>query len=174
LTLFLESLIELLIKGLPESFLFVLALYIFTRVKFDYKKYMLLSLMLTLIIYLTRWLPINLGTHTMLSLLFLILLFLIVNKVNLQNIIKSIISVVILAIILMISEVLNLLLFNAIFGQAESEKLFNSSSALIKSVSMLPSTIIFALTLLVIYFLLLIYDKSKKAKDGKASEKIGK
>ena len=170
---FLESLIELLIKGIPESFLFVLAVYILTRIKFDFKKYIFLSFIITVTTYVTRWLPVNLGTHTMLSLLILILFFLLVNKVNLQNIIKSIISVVILAIILVISEVLNLLLFNAIFGQAEAEQLFNSSSAIIKSISMLPSTIFFAFILLILHFILKIYDKNKKVKDGKVSEKIG-
>jgi len=170
---FLESLIELLVKGIPESFLFVLAVYIFTRIKIELKKYILLSLIFTLVTYLTRWLPVNLGTHTMLSLLILILLFLLANKVNLQNIIKSIISVIVIAILISISEVLNLFLFNAIFGQAEAEQLFNSSSAIIKSISMLPSTIFFAFILLILHFILKIYDKSKKAKDGKASEKIG-
>jgi len=170
---FLDSIIELLIKGVPESFLFILAIYILTRIKFDLKKYLFMSLIITFISYITKWLPINMGTHTMLSLLILILIFIIVNKVNLQNIIKSIISVIVVAIIIVISEVLNELLLVAIFGQAETKKLFDFGSAVIISVCMLPSTIIFAFILLILYFILLKYDKNKKVKDGKASEKIG-
>jgi signal transduction histidine kinase len=164
------SLFDLLIKGIPESFLFVLAVYVFTRIRFNFKKYVILSLIFTFIIYLTRWLPINLGTHTMLSLLILILLFIVANKVDLQMIIKSIVSVIIIAIIIVISEELNVLLLIAFWGQSKAGKLLSGSSIMV-SVYEIPSTVIFALVILASYFVLAKIDKNKKVKNGEIGAK---
>lgn len=174
MTSFIDSLIELLIKGIPESFLFVLAVNVFTRTKFDLKKYLVLGSIFTLITYLTRWLPINLGTHTMLSLLALIFLYLIAYKVDLQYIIKSIISVIAIAIIIVVSELIDLLLLSEIYGKIKAEELLNSSSPLIKSVSALPSILIFGIVVLVIYLIMSKKDKSKVKEHGKTDQKTGK
>lgn len=167
------SLIQLLIEGIPESFLFVLAVYIFTRIKLNVKKYLSLSLIFTFIIYLTRLLPINPGTHTLLSLLVLIIIFIITNKVDLQNIIKTITSAIIIAIIIAVSEELNILLFFAFLGQSKTDKLLSGSS-IITTVCEIPSTIIFALIILISNLILIKIDKNKKAKSGKISEEISK
>ena len=170
---FSASLFDLLIKGIPESFLFVLAVFVFTRIKFEMKKYIILSLVFTLIVSLTRWLPINLGTHTMLSLLILIVLFIVANKVDLQSIIKTIISVIIIAIIIVISEELNILLLLAIFGQSKTDELLSGSSVMV-SVYEIPSTVIFAVIILISHLIFVKIDKSKKVKDGEIGAKTGK
>lgn len=167
------SLIELLIEGIPESFLFVFAVYIFTKLKFDIKKYLLISLALVVVTYITRWLPINLGTHTMLTLLVLIVLFIVINKVSLQYVVRSIVSVITLAVILVVSELLNLLLLIVLFGRQESEELLNSNSPIIKDISKIPSIVIFAAIILICHIVLLKLDKHKKDQNGNSGTEDG-
>ena len=158
--------IELLITGVPQGFLFVLALYIFTRTNTDIIKYVIQSLILIVVTYLLRFLPINLGVHTMLILFALIILFMAFNKVSLAKFVNAIVSVVIIAIIIIITELLNVLFLDLVFGQAETNILIYHSSPLIKSLSEIPSTVIFALIILASYFVLAKIDKNKKVKNG--------
>jgi uncharacterized membrane protein (UPF0136 family) len=156
----------LLITGVPQGFLFVLALYIFTRTNTDIIKYVIQSLILIVVTYLLRFLPINLGVHTMLILLALIILFMAFNKVSLAKFVNAIVSVVIIAIIIIITELLNVLFLDLVFGQAETNILIYHSSPLIKSLSEIPSNAIFALIILASYFVLAKIDKNKKVKNG--------
>ena len=164
--------IELLIKGTPEGFLFVLAVYILTRTKIDWLKYVIQSLIFIVMTYALRLLPINIGTHTMLSLLALIILFMAFNKVSLQKLISAITSVIIIAIIVFISEELNLLLLIAIWGQSKTNALLSGTSIMV-SVYEIPSTVIFALVILASYFVLAKIDKNKKVKNGEIGAKTG-
>lgn len=167
------SLIELLIEGIPESFLFVFAVYIFTKLKFDIKKYLLINLALVVVTYITRWLPINLGTHTMLTLLVLIVLFIVINKVSLQYVVRSIVSVITLAVMVVASELLNLLLFIALFGQKKSEQLLNSNSPLTKDLGEIPSIVIFAAMIFTYCFVSVRIDKHKKDQNGNSGTEDG-
>ena len=164
--------IELLIKGTPEGFLFVLAVYILTRTKIDWLKYVIQSLIFIVMTYALRLLPINIGTHTMLSLLALIILFIVANKIDLQMIIRSTISVIIIAIIIVMSEELNVLLLLAFWGQSKTNTLLSGTSIMV-SVYEIPSTVIFALVILASYFVLAKIDKNKKVKNGEIGAKTG-
>jgi|GEM_PF-329286 hypothetical protein len=166
------SFFDLLVKGIPESFLFVLAVYIFTRIKIEIKKYLILSFLITIITFLIRLLPITLGVHTILSLLSLIILFIIFYKVNLQILIKTIISVIVIAIIVIISEELNLVFLLSIYGSKKTEQLLNSPTTV--SIYSIPSTIFFAVIVLIAFLVLSLIDRRKKGKNGVVSEKTGK
>ena len=85
------SWIELLMKGIPEGFLDVLAIYIFTNTKFEKSRYVILSVLFIASTYLIRLLPINLGVNTMLGLLVLILIFIVGCKAEPPKVIKSVI-----------------------------------------------------------------------------------
>ncbi len=149
------SLIELLIKGIPEGLLDVLAIYILTKTPFDKKKYILISSIFIVTTYLIRWLPINLGVNTMISLLVLVVIFLCTTKIDLTKLIKSIIS---MAIILITCEEINILLLIAIFGKNSAQELLSSSIG--KSLYGSPSTVFFAIVIFIIYFVI-----KKKAKN---------
>lgn len=174
MTSFSDSVIELLIKGIPETFLFVWAVNVLTRTKFELKKYLTISIILMIITYLTRWLPISLGTHTMLVLLCLIFLYLITNKLDLQFIVKTITSIILIAIIVVVAEVLDMMLLTAIFGKITAESYFNSTSSLIRSVSALPSITIFGIIVLMIHLIMSKKDKKGLCKDGETVKKVGK
>lgn len=162
------SWIELLVKGFPEGFLSVLSIYIFTNTKFNRNKYILLSILMTICTYLIRLLPISLGVNTMLSLLILIILFIILGKAEPQAVIKS---VIIMAIFLFVSEGINSLILYAMFGMEKAQTFVNDPTS--KSLSSIPSTIIFAVIVLVTYFVLKNRRANKKVKDGEVRDSFG-
>lgn len=138
------SLIELLAKGIPEGFLFTWAIFIFSKTPIDKKKYLLISTLTILTTFIIRRLPINYGVNTMLSLLIMIILFVVICKVDIPKVIISVIGV---TIILFISEELNILLLRAIYGTERTIELLTSTMG--KSLYGIPSTIFFAIILLV-------------------------
>lgn len=162
--------IQFVIIGIPQGFLFVLATYIFTKTKFNFKKYVLISSIVTVLTYLIRFLPITIGVNTMLSLLVLIMAFLIVYKFDLPKIAELIVSVIVIFFIIGVSELLNEIILNLIFGKVQSQALLNSGSPLIRSLSMIPTNIFFAAIVLIIY-LILSGKKNKKDKNGEAGKK---
>ena len=148
------SLAQFFIIGIPQGFLFVLATYIFTKTKFNFKKYILISSIVTVLTYLIRFLPITIGVNTMLSLLVLIMTFLISYKFDLPKIVNLIVSVIIIFFMIGVSELLNEIILNLIFGKVQSQALLNSGSPLVRSLCMLPTNIIFAAIVLIVYLIL--------------------
>lgn len=162
------SLIELLIKGIPEGFLDIWAMYIFTRTKLDKTAYITLSFIFIIATYCIRRLPINYGVNSMLSILLFIVLFVMVHKVEFRNAIRSAIIVMIL---LFISEGLNILLLTSVYGTTETKQLL--ITPLSKSIYSIPSTIIFALIILIFHLIISKISTNRKIGDGKISDQAG-
>ncbi|MBE6054452.1 MAG: hypothetical protein E7212_11255 [Clostridium sartagoforme] len=101
--------IEFILRALPESFLVIFAVYIFSKAEIDKKKYLITSIVFALIIYFTRMLPINYGVHMILSVLILLFIVIYYNKIEVINGIKSIIFIY---LIQLISELINVLILN--------------------------------------------------------------
>lgn len=165
------SITQLLIKGVPEGMLIVLALHFFTRTKIMWKKYLILSLLYIVATYFIRFLPIKLGINTMLSLLVLILLFQAAYKAQLERVARSVISSVVILIILVLSEALNIFLLQFAFGYDKAAALLQSSNMLIKSISITPSTIFLAVFAFAGNLLLTNIEKRKNG-HGEAGKKI--
>ena len=91
--------IEFLLRGLPEGFLVVFAIYIFSKTEIDKKKYLITSIIFSLIIYIVRLLPISYGVHMILSLLILLLIIVSYNKIDVIKGVKSIILIYLLQLI---------------------------------------------------------------------------
>lgn len=166
------SMTQLLIIGVPQVFLCVLAVYVFTKTKFEIKNYIILSSVVILVTYLVRFLPITLGVNSMLSFLAMILLFLLIYRPDLPNIINLIVSVIIIFMFVGFSEIINELILVLIFGKIKTMELLNLSSELIRSLYMIPTNITLAILILISYFILLKI-KNKKEKHGEVSEKAG-
>ena len=162
----------LLLVGIPQSFLTVLALQIFTRTKMDAKKYMLLSIICLASTYLIRLLPIALGVNTVLTLLILILSFQLAYKNQLSRVIRTIMSAIIIFVLIAFTEVLNMLLLSAIYSQSKAIDLLDSSDELLKGICYAPSNIFFVIFIFIGYFLLKLIEK-RDTKDGATSEKTG-
>jgi hypothetical protein len=160
------SWMELLIKGIPEGFLDVLAVYVLTRTKIDIKKYITMSLIFIVLIYLVRLLPISNGVNTILALLILVALFVFIPKVEPA---KIIISTVVVAILLIISETINGAILFSIFGEETTRSFFENP--LSRSISGTPSTVIFALFILISHLILSKRGKAKGVKNGEISKK---
>ena len=160
------SLIEFLVKGIPEGFLFAWAMFVFTRTEIDKKKYILISLTSSVTTFAIRLLPINYGVNTMLSLLVLIILFISICKVDITKVILSALGV---TIILFISEELNILLLRSIFGTEKTIALLTSTMG--KTIYGIPSTFFFALILLIAKVIIRKKDGKNQAIDKTDTQK---
>lgn len=166
------NVLVLLMNGIPQSLLTVLALYIFTRTKIDIKKYLLLSLIFVIATYLVRFLPIALGVNTVLSLFILILTFQFAYKTQLSKVIRTIASASGIFILIAVSEVLNMLFLIAIYDRTRAEELFSSKEGLVRGIYTSPTNIFFAILIFLVYLILRTIEKRKKI-NGEAGKKTG-
>ncbi|MDU1279264.1 MULTISPECIES: hypothetical protein [Clostridium] len=146
--------IEFLLRTIPEGFLFILAIYVFSELNIDRKKYIISSLVFSSSVYIIRLLPINYGVHMILSVLVLLFISIAYNKVEA---IQSVKSIIILYMIQLISEAVNVLLLNLM--KLDLDKLFKDPIK--KSILGLPSLLI---TLIIIIIFYLINKKRRKLK----------
>ncbi len=157
----------LLINGIPQSLLTILAVHIFTRTKIYIKKYLLLSLMFAIATYLIRFLPIAIGVNTVLSLFVIVIEFEFTYKPKLSKLIRIIASAIVTFLMIVISEILNMLLLTAMYGQDHAIGLLNSSNGLIQGLSTIPINIFLGAFVCISYLVLKQVEK-RKVKDGEA------
>ncbi|WP_294187891.1 hypothetical protein [uncultured Clostridium sp.] len=136
--------IEFLLRSLPEGFIVVLAIYIFSKVDINKKKYLSTSVVFSIITFTVRLLPINYGVHMVLSVLFLLFIIVSYNKIDAVSAIKSIIFIY---LIQFISEAINVLILN--FMNVDLDTQFKNP--IYKSIIGIPSLIITGVIILIIY-----------------------
>ncbi|MBS5885900.1 MAG: hypothetical protein E6300_15080 [Clostridium sp.] len=145
--------IEFFLRTIPEGFLFIFAIYVFSQINITRKKYIISSLVFSSSVYIIRLLPINYGVHMILSVLVLLFISIVYNKVEA---IQSVKSIIILYMIQLISEAVNVLLLNLM--KLDLDKLFKNPIK--KSILGLPSLLI---TLIIIIIFYLINKKKREA-----------
>ena len=138
--------IEFILRAIPESFLVIFAIYIFSKTVIDKKKYFVTSIVFSVIIYIIRELPINYGVHMILSLLFLLFIIVSYNKIDAIDGIKSIIFVY---LIQLISEAINVFILNLM--NLDLEALFRNG--IYKAILGIPSLVITGIIILMFYIL---------------------
>lgn len=158
------SLFEFFVRGIPEAFLVVLAAHIFSKTTIQKKGYITSSLLLAIIGYAIRCLPIQFGVNTILSLIVLIIIIVLVNKVD---IIKSIQACIISMIFQFICEGINVFIIQFILGK-DLNSIFNNPT--LKTLYGLPSLLIFGCIVLAYYYIFLYRKELKQIADGKVSE----
>lgn len=136
-------LLDFFILGIPESFLSILIIYSLGRKRIIWKSYFLLSILLAIVEYSTRMLPINFGVHTMLDMLLIILLAVYVIKIP---VLKAVSYTIVEKFIIVFSEVLLFTLMN-LFKIDISNK---TSSTLIKDLYEFPYLIFIGLAVIII------------------------
>lgn len=146
--------IEFFLRTIPEGFLFIFAIYVFSQINITRKNYIISSLVFSSSVYIIRLLPINYGVHMILSVLVLLFISIVYNKVEA---IQSVKSIIILYMIQLISEAVNVLLLNLM--KLDLDKLFKNPIK--KSILGLPSLLI---TLIIIVIFYLINKKRGKLK----------
>jgi len=152
---------EYLLGYCLQGFTFVLGVFAFNRRKIVLKTYVLTSLLVIIISYLVRLLPISFGVHTILIILFLILICIIILKMPAYSTIRSALLIIIL---LLIFEMADIVVMSQILGKEkfQSMMLVPVDKAIIGS----AATAFFAILIALTYFIL---NKSKK----KNGENIG-
>lgn len=144
--------IEYILRAIPESFLVIFAVYIFSKTEINKKKYIVTSILFSIILYITRKLPISYGVHMILSVLLLQIIIVSYNKIDA---IKGMKSIIFIYLIQLISELLNVALLNLMKIDLEVLLL----NAIYKTILGLPSLIITGVIILIIYR---ISEKRKK------------
>lgn len=145
--------IEFILRVIPESFLVIFAIYVFSKTTIEKKKYLVTSIVFSLIIYTTRMLPINYGVHMILSVLILLFIVVSYNNIEVANGVKSIIFTY---LIQLASEAINVLMLN--FMNVDLDTLFKD--AVSKTILGIPSLVITGMIILVFY---VINNKKKEA-----------
>lgn len=80
---------ELFIRGIPEAFLFIFAMYAFSKTPINIKRLLLSVIVLAAIGFFIRYLPIHYGAHTILNFFAFIILSYNINKIDLVKAIKA-------------------------------------------------------------------------------------
>lgn len=142
--------IEFFLRAIPEGFLYILGVYIFSKIKIDRNKYIKSSLITSIVVYCIRLLPIDYGVHTILTILFIIFFSMSYNKIDQIKVIRATITTF---IIQFLSEGINMIILNFI-PNLNVDNLFND--AIMKTFLGIPSLII---TLII---LILFYNSCKK------------
>lgn len=139
------TILEIILRGIPETILLFLGVYIFSYTEISFKNLILSSLLLTAPLYLIRLLPIQFGVHTFLNLLILILLSVYVNKIST---VKAISASLISTIILFICDAASYLLIMLLFKNNLSNIL---QDPMLKILYSMPSLLLFSIIIFVAY-----------------------
>jgi len=143
------SMLEIIFRAIPESFLIVLSTYTFSKVDINKGRYILTSILIFIGIFIVRCLPINLGVHTILAIVIIIVLNVFINKIH---VIKAIKGTIITFMLQFICEILNVVIIQNVLGLDMNNAFRNNVSRLLYSS---PSLIMFALVVISYYFVLL-------------------
>jgi hypothetical protein len=156
------TLLEIFFRGLPEGFLFIFAVYAFSKTAINIKKYVVSSIIFVISVYLIRLLPIQYGVHSILNIIVLIVLAVNINKIG---IIKSIQTSIMAVIIEFICEGINMIIIKYIF-KADIVHILSEPS--LKILYSIPSLLIFAAIVFTYYFHVVRREKLSEVTNGKA------
>lgn len=140
-----SSWFEFIVRGIPEEFLFVLAVHTFSKTEINLKKYLLSGAIFSILTFSIRLLPIQYGIHTILSLIVLIIL---VSFINTIGIVKAIRASLMTFILLFIFEGINLFTIQSIL-KVDLNIVMNDP--ILKTLYGLPSVILFGIFVIAYY-----------------------
>lgn len=147
-----------------QGLIIVLGVLVFNRQKVVLKSYIFASLLVIIISYLVRLLPISFGVHTILNMLSLFLICIIVIKIPAYNAIRSALLVTVL---LLICEMVDVALMIQILGQEKFETMMLGT--LEKAIIGFPGALFFSLLVILAYFILNNQKKKKGDNNGNTS-----
>ena len=154
------TLLYVFLRILPEEFLLIFAVYVFSKTVINVKKYIISSILFIIAIYLIRLLPIQYGIHTIIAVVVVIVLTININKIS---IIKSIQASIMTIILEFICEGVNVFIIQYIF-KADVRYVLNDPS--LKILYGIPSLFIFAAIIFTYYAYLAKNKKLKEVIDG--------
>ncbi|NMM64452.1 hypothetical protein HBE96_17690 [Clostridium sp. P21] len=138
--------IEFFLRIIPEIFILIWGVYVISRKSFDIPQYVLSSIIISILIFFIRWLPIYLGVHMMINIIITISIMFIIGI----PLIKSIYSTLLMFFILSLSEFLNMLILNLLNVDTNLQLL----EPVKKCVLEIPSLAITSIFIIIIHYLL--------------------
>lgn len=147
------SIFEFIFRAMPESFIYMFAIYSLSKTIVDKKKYLISSILMVMCVFIIRLLPINYGVHTILNIIMAIVITSTISKID---ILKSIRASITMIIVLFSCEGLNVAILRIILGSRLEEILSNT---VMKTIYGLPSLILFGVIITLYYITLKKRDK---------------
>lgn len=149
------SWIDLLLRLIPEALLIILAGYAISKKTVNTKLWFLSSIILSLLNFMFRLLPISTVLPMVLSSISAVIILNFINKIKT---VKAILSTIICYVILILSEGVNMIFLGKVLG-LDAKKIFLTSNSFMKNLYGLPSLLLFALVVISYY---LIFAKRNK------------
>lgn len=139
------SLLEFILRTIPESFLIILAVHLLSYKKIEPKTYINASVFIAISTYLVRVLPINYGVHTIINIMIYVLAIVSINKLG---VIKAISSVLKIIITISVCEWINVAVLDKVM-KLDLQVIF--SEPLKKIIYSTPSLVMFGIAILLFY-----------------------
>jgi hypothetical protein len=141
-----------------QGFAIVVGIYAFSRQKIIIKNYIAASILVMIISFLVRLLPISFGVHTIINILSLFIICIILLKMPAYSAIRSI---SLITVVLIICEMLTVAVISMIIGKEKFDSLMLNS--LHRSYIALPGNVLFAVVVIITYYLMM--KKGEKNRD---------
>ncbi len=138
--------IEFFLRTLPEIFIMIWGIHIISRRSIDMIKYVFSSIIVSILTFFVRWLPIYFGVHIMINIILIISIMAIIEI----PIIKAMYSTLLIFLMLSLSEFLNTLIFKLLNININIQFLTPYK----KCLYCLPSLIFLLLFIIIINYLL--------------------
>lgn len=136
---------EFFFRGIPESILFIVVAYTFAKMHVNLRKCLISGIILAILGFVTRYLPVHYGVHTILNLFAFIILTYNINKIDL---IKAITAGVCSVLLQLICELINIVIIQFVFRQDLNYIL---SVPKLKTLYGMPSLFIFGIIIIASY-----------------------
>lgn len=140
------NILEILVKGAPESLLVVLCVYFFCKIKPKISQLAILWFLHVAVTFITRIVLPGYGMSLLITLIVLVVIFNLLLKVPLTKVINGAVLCILFVII---AEALNFLLIQ-VFFPGKTELILNDATARI--IYMIPSTVFMAISVLGVYY----------------------
>lgn len=137
---------EFFLRIIPETFILICGIHVLSRKYLNVLKYILSSIVLAILIFFVRWLPIYFGVHMIINIILTISIMVIISI----PLIKAIYSTILMFFILSLSEFLNMIILRLLNINTD----INISSPFIKCIYGIPSLIFLLLFIIIMNYLL--------------------
>lgn len=143
--------IDFFFRTIPETFILIYGMHIIAQKPVNLYKYILSSLILSILIFFIRKLPIYFGVHTDICIMLTIIIAMFIMNIPL---IKNVLGTFLLYFMLSLSETMNMLLLSGLNIDTDISVL----QPITRFIYGIPSLIIFIISVIILKFLL----KNKK------------
>ncbi|KNZ41768.1 hypothetical protein [Acetobacterium bakii] len=151
------SILEIILKGIPENLIFTLGLFAFTKTRIKSKPYWIAAIMIFVAVYILRLMPINYSVNIMINVIFCTVLGINVLKISLLQSVKA--NLLTFSAIL-VGEATNYFLLQSICGSQKMLEIMGDPMT--KVIYTIPSTIVFGAIIFTAYYFNVIKVSKKK------------